>query len=593
MAKSDRVLASEILELVGGKDNINSVVHCATRLRFKLKDESLANIGKFQELDGVIKALSSGGQFQVVIGTHVGAIHQQIIEITGDIKTDDASVSRSSFIDVVSSIFTPFLGVLAGTAMIKGLLSIISFVYPEFATTGAYVILNAAGDGFFRFLPILLAYTTAKKFKTNEFLAMALAMALVYPIGDIEGFNFFGIPVVYSGAIGYYSTVLPIIIAVLIQSKVEKFAKRITPKILVFGVTMITLLIMVPLTFIVIGPLGLVIGAVLRYGIEALYAFSPVVTGLILGAMWQTTVIFGIHWGFVPIVIEGLGSVGYDVLLPLVIPAVIAQAGACLAVALRTRDKSLKSIAVSSSVAAIFGITEPAVYGVTLPLKKPFVFASIGGSIGGALAGFFGVKVFAFSVSALAIPNMIGRNGIESSAEVGALAMVLAFIIGFVLTYMFGVKGSSRVIFNSPLKGKVLPLSEVDDKVFSSGLMGQGVAVEPAVGETYAPIDGKVTVLMPSKHAIGITTDDGIELLIHIGIDTVELGGEGFVSHVKQGDRINRGDRLVSFDMDAIKKAGKPCIVIVVVTNSVACSSIQLTDKSIVDISDVLVKVKK
>jgi len=593
MAKSDKILASEILELIGGKDNINSVVHCATRLRFKLKDKSLANIEKLQGLDGVIQALSSGGQFQVVIGTHVGAIHQQIMELTGEIKTDEISVSKSSFIDIVSSIFTPFLGVLAGTAMIKGLLSIISFVNPEFAATGAYVILNAAGDGFFRFLPIVLAYTTAKKFKTNEFLAMALAMALVYPIGDIEGFNFFGIPVVYSGAIGYYSTILPIIIAVLIQSKVEKFAKKITPKILVFGVTMITLLIMVPLTFIVIGPLGLVIGAVLRYGIEWLYALSPVVTGLILGAMWQTTVIFGIHWGFVPIVIEGLGNVGYDVLLPLVIPAVIAQAGASLAVALRTRDKSLKSIAFSSSIAAIFGITEPAVYGVTLPLKKPFVFASIGGAIGGALAGFFGVKVFAFSVSALAIPNMIGRNGIESSAAIGALAMAIAFTIGFVLTYMFGTKRNKPSNINSPLRGKMIPLSEVDDKVFSTGLMGQGVAIEPEDGETYAPIAGEITVLTPSKHAIGITTDEGVELLIHIGIDTVELGGEGFVAHVKQGSKIQKGDKLVSFDMNAIKKAGKPLTTIVVVTNSTDCKSVELTDKHLVDVKDILLKVEK
>ena len=453
MAKvTNHDIAKDILTLVGGKENISSVVHCATRLRFKLVDEGKAQTETLKNHPGIIQVVQSGGQYQVVIGSHVSDVHHELVNLAGlaQIKkegTEEESAEKQSavnkFIDIVSGIFTPFLAVLAGTGILKGLLSLFVFLGWLDVNSGIYTVLYVTADGFFNFLPIALAYTAAKKFKTNEFIAIAIAMALLHPLaGEFnaanDSFTFLGLPVIYGA--GYASTVIPIIFAVYLQSFVEKFAKKVTPKILkTFGVALLTLVIMVPLTFIVIGPLGTVIGVILGGIFKGIYNFSPLVAGLFLGGLWQVLVMFGMHWGIIPIAIANLGQLGFDYLLPMAVPAVIAQGGAALAVSLKAKDKKLKGLASSGAITAIFGITEPTIYGVTLPLKKPFIAGCIGGAVGGAISGVTGAHAFGFSASVFLIPNLISNiEGVESSVIGGVMGMVVAFFVAFIMTYVLG-----------------------------------------------------------------------------------------------------------------------------------------------------------
>lgn len=598
---TNQQIAADIVKLIGGKDNIISVFHCATRLRFKLKDESIAKTGELKNHPDIIQVIQSGGQYQVVIGSHVGDIHEELVKLTGrgeETGSKDEKGKKqgivATLIDVIASIFTPFLGVLAGTGVLKGLLTLSVFLGWISRDSGVYQILYAGADGFLTYLPIILAFTAAKKFKTNEFIAAALAMALVYP-GITGDLNFFGIPVIYGA--GYTSTVIPIIMAVFLQGYVERFLRKTLPRVLrIFGVTLLTLLIMVPLTYIVIGPLGVVIGSVLGGALKALYNFSSVFAGIILGGFWQVAVIFGMHWGVVPLVINNLGTQGYDPFLPMAIPGVIAQAGAALAVFFKAKDIKLKGLAASGTATALFGISEPTVYGVNLPLKKPFIAGCIGGAVGGGLNAFFGVKAFAFSASILSFPNFISTiEGVESNVVASIFATIAAFAIAFILTIVLGfdekkeeaaeedgkkddaekgitkasaVKATGSEVIVSPLTGKIVPLQEVADEAFSSGTLGKGIAVEPAVGKLHAPADGEITTLFPTKHAVGLTTGDGIEVLMHIGMDTVEMDGNGFTAHVQQGDKVKKGDLLVEFDMKAIKAAGKSTVTPVIITNT-------------------------
>lgn len=611
-------LAKEILKGVGGKENINDVFHCATRLRFRLKDEAIADTASLKGNKNIIQVVQNSGQYQVVIGNEVGAVYDALASELGTM-TDTPEQSEkqsiiSAFIDVISAIFTPFLTILAGTGVLKGLLSLAIFIEPSFENTGTYLILNAAGDAFFKFLPIAIAFTAAKKFKTNQYLAMALAMAMVYPLSTTEGLTFLGIPVVYGA--GYTSTVFPIIMAVFIQRYVERFFKRFMPKFLIFGVTLCTLVVMVPLTYLLIGPLGSIIGSVLSKGVNGLYGFSPVLTGLVLGGLWQILVIFGMHWGFIPLTLLNFATLGYDVMLPMVIMGVLAQAGASLGVFIKAKDKNLKSMALSGCITAIFGITEPTVYGVTLPLRKPFIAASIGGALGGGFVAFMGVKSFAFSSSILAIPNMIGRNGVASSAVMGVIGISIAFLAAAILTVLFGFNETkedqmvdvslgdneygkqastlprSEIVINSPLSGELISLEDIPDPVFSSGAMGKGIGILPSLGKVSAPFSGEVTMLFSSNHAIGLKSDDGVELLIHIGLDTVELGGKGFEPLVMQGDRVVAGQELLKFDRELIEELGKSVISPVIITNSGNYESIVVLGSQLIQLGDPIFSLK-
>ncbi|EMF0211052.1 PTS glucose transporter subunit IIA [Enterococcus hirae] len=620
----NQAVGKRVWEAVGGEKNVNSLVHCATRLRFKLKNESVADTQKLKQDPDVIQVVQSGGQYQVVIGSNVADVYQAIVDeqgLTDQSGTEDQSKNPlNRLIDIISSIFTPFLGAMAAAGILKGFLSLATVLGWLSADTGAYQILFAAADGVFTFLPVMLAFTAAKKFKTNQFLSVAIAMALVYPaITQLAGaggaVDFFGLPIVLAQS-GYTSSVIPIILAVWVQSKFEPLVKKVIPQFLqMIFVPMIVLLVMVPLTFLLLGPIGTVIGNGLCSLFNSIYSFSPLVAGLIMGSLWQVFVMFGMHWGFVPIMFLNIEQYGFDVMVPMLLPAVLAQGGAALAVAIRTKDTKLRSLGISSTITSLFGITEPTVYGVTLPLKKPFVVACLSAGIGGAMIGFAGVKAFSSGlVSLLTIPTFISTNqAVESNVTMAILATALSFVLAFVGTLIVGFDetvqdekletnqqtiagdtiSSARHNLKSPLSGKVLPLSDVPDKVFSSGAMGKGLAIDPEKGELIAPADGEITTIFPTGHAVGLTTKDGIEILMHIGMDTVELEGQGFETFVKQGDQVKAGDLLVRFDIEAIKAAGYSVITPIVITNTEHFADVlELNQEELIASEDFLAIVK-
>lgn len=621
-------LAKDIIENVGGRENINSVVHCITRLRFKLKDESKANKEVLKDMDGVVTVMQSGGQYQVVIGNHVQDVYKAVVEV-GGFGANDAPAEESGntslfnrFIDIISSIFSPILGVLAATGMIKGLNAMFVALGWLDPTSGTYQILNAVGDSLFYFFPIFLGYTAMKKFGGSPFIGMAIGAALVYPTlstvtaGDplytlFSGtlfespvyITFLGIPVIL---MSYASSVIPIIIASAIGAKVEKMFTKITPDVVkTFIVPFATLLVVVPVTFLLIGPIATWAGQLLGQSTLFIFNLSPIIAGLFIGGLWQVFVIFGLHWGLVPIAINNLTVYGSDPVLAMAFAASFAQIGAVLAVWIRIKNQKMKSLSAPAFISGIFGVTEPAIYGITLPLKKPFFISCIGGAVGGA--------VFAFANSAIYMVGGLGIFGIPSlippTGELGFAfwavvpALGIAFVLSFVLTYFFGLSkahttadpASEKVavqkeeallvgnqIVASPMEGLIRPLSEIGDAAFSSGALGQGVAIEPTEGRLFAPVSGIVTALFPTKHAIGITADSGAEILIHIGMNTVQLGGEHFTALVEQGARVEKGQLLIEFDIEAIQKAGFEITTPVVVTDTGKYAQVNTTtDKQI------------
>lgn len=624
MAKlSNRELAIQVLELVGGKENVNSVVHCATRLRFKLKDESIAKTEEIKNNPDVIQVVESGGQYQVVIGSRVSDVYNELLEVSGLGESTDEEKKDNNlfnkFVDIISGVFTPFLGALAGTGVLKGLLSILLITGVLTDTSGTYQILYAASDGLMQFLPFAVAFTAAKKFKTDPFIALSIAGALLYPsitqmAGEQASLSFLGIPVIISPT-GYMQTVIPIILFVWLQKYVEKFMKKIIPEFLkIILVPMFIIMIMVPLTFVAIGPLGTIIGTGLGTVYTAVFNFSPILAGAVMGGLWQVFVMFGMHWGLIPIMLNNLTQYGFDTLSPMLLGAVLAQAGAAFAVFMRTKNEKRKALALSGTLTAIFGITEPTVYGVTLPLKKPFIAACVGGAVGGAIIGGAGVKLFASGlISVLSIPGFVSTiDGVESNVMMGIIGSIVSIGVAFVLTLILGFdkeeetsdsqntektgnnhKFGTREELVSPVSGEIVSLSEVKDEVFSSGALGKGIAVNPTIGELYAPSTGEITTVFPTGHAIGMTTSEGTEILIHIGMDTVELEGKGFDIKAKQGDKVKQGDLLGYFDINYIKESGKPVVIPIVVTNSDQCLDVLTLDQSdIVAGEELLVVVK-
>ncbi|MCT4786622.1 beta-glucoside-specific PTS transporter subunit IIABC [Exiguobacterium aestuarii] len=607
-------LARDIIQQVGGKENVNSVVHCITRLRFKLKDESKANTEAIKNMDGVVTVMKSGGQYQVVIGNHVPDVYKAVVEVGGfqnqsPVEEEGAPQGSlfSRFIDIISSIFTPVLGVLAATGMIKGFNALFVAVGWLDNTSGTYQLLNAIGDSLFYFFPIFLGYTAIKKFGGSPFIGMAIGASLVYPTlstltaGDplytvFSGtmfespvhITFLGIPVIL---MTYSTSVIPIIIAAFFAAKLEKFLKTVIPDVIkMFIVPLLTLLIIVPLTFILIGPIATWAGMLLGSATVAVYNLSPLIAGIFLGGLWQVFVIFGLHWGLVPVAINNLTSLGSDPVLALIFAASFAQIGAVLAIFLKIKNQKIKTLSIPAFISGIFGVTEPAIYGVTLPLKKPFIMSCIGGAVGGGIMGIMGTQVYIIGgLGVFGYPSNISPEGITTGFYGSLIGTAVAFIVGFVLTYLFGgvnksaaatpqpevtpvakevsatTVGQEQIV--SPLKGTVVRLKDLSDVAFSSGSLGQGVAIEPTEGKLVAPVSGTVSALFPTHHAIGITTESGAEILIHIGMDTVQLEGKHFKAHVTQGEFVEKGQLLIEFDMEAIKHSGRVLTTPVIVTN--------------------------
>ncbi|WP_434578598.1 beta-glucoside-specific PTS transporter subunit IIABC [Thermoanaerobacterium thermosaccharolyticum] len=625
-------LAKDIIKNVGGKENVISLTHCVTRLRFKLKDESKANTEALKKMDGIVTVVNSGGQYQVVIGNHVPDVYADVVAIGGfqTEGTEEAASSEkknlfNSFIDTISGVFAPTLGVLAATGMIKGLNALFVALHLLTATSGTYQILNAIGDSFFYFFPIFLGFTAAKKFNANQFVGMTLGAILVYPtfasmmagkplytlfngtaIQSPVYLTFLGIPVIL---MNYSSSVVPIILTVYVGSKIEKFFRKIIPDVVkTFLVPFFTLLVVAPLALIVIGPIATWAGKLLGALTIAIYNLNPTIAGLFMGAFGQVFVIFGLHWGLMPIVFNNLSVLHYDIILPLTFATTFAQTGVVLAVLVKTKNPKLRSIAIPAFVSGIFGVTEPAIYGVTLPHKKPFVLSCIAASIGGGISGFMGSKLYMLGGAGIfEIPSFISPKGIDTGFYGAIISIVVGFVLGFILMLFSGLKDEESKEENkevtsgdilikqetvvSPLKGEVKALSEIKDEAFSKGVLGKGVAIEPTEGRLVAPVDGTITTLFPTGHALGITSDKGTEILIHIGMDTVQLEGKYFHAKVKQGDNVKAGQVLIEFDIDAIKKEGYSLTTPIVITNSNNYLDVIETDKKTVNYKDDLLTV--
>ncbi|MBT2733905.1 beta-glucoside-specific PTS transporter subunit IIABC [Bacillus sp. ISL-7] len=589
--------AKEILELVGGDGNVQNVIHCMTRLRFNLHDQSKVDRKKIEKVAGVMGTNISGDQFQIIIGNDVPKVYNAILG-NSSIKADSHGKKSgknkniiNAIFDVISGVFTPILPAIAGAGMIKGLLAIaLAFGWLS-DKSQLYTILNAIGDGAFYFLPILLAVSAAKKFGSNVYVAATIGAALLHPtltalLSAGKPIEFLGIPVT---AVTYSSTVIPILLAIWIAAYVEKWVDRIIPSMFkLILVPTLTILIVVPVTLIAVGPLGSFIGNWLSLGVGALFDNAGIVAGLILGGTWSLIIMTGMHYAFLPIAMNNLATKGYDVIMPSMFMANMGQAGATFGVSLRSKNKSFKSLAMTTSITAVMGITEPAMYGVNMRLKKPFIGGLIGGAVGGAYYSAVGVKYFILGGSAglPGIPSFIGETFI-----LAILGFPIAFAAGAIAAYIMGfedveseednaptvsderaVEPKSGLIIAaeqvySPIKGLVKPLTDVNDSTFSSGIMGKGFAIQPEEGKVVSPVTGKITTIFKTKHAIGITSDSGAEILIHVGIDTVKLNGKHFTSHVKDGDFVEMGDTLVTFDIDAIKAEGYDLITPVIITN--------------------------
>ena len=642
MAKNYDELAQDILDHVGGRDNVISLVHCITRLRFRLKDESLADDDYLKQRQGVVTVVKSGGQYQVVIGNEVTDVFDAVNKVghltNAADKADSEEVDEvhgvvAKFIDLMSKLFTPILGPLAAAGMLKGLAAILSVA--GMANTGTYLLIQAAGDGLFQFLPFFLAYSASKKFKMDKFTAMGLAAAMLYPtfVNPANGhalytlfagtifatkiyYTFLGIPVI---VMSYYSTVVPILFAVWFASKIEKWLRKIVPTtVKLFVVPFGTLLIAVPISLLIIGPVFSWAATGIGSGLLAIYNLVPWLASGLIGGFWQVLVMFGLHWGLVPIAINNVATKGYDTIIASAFTASFAQIGALLAVMIRTKEAKVKELSIPAFISGIFGVTEPSIYGVTLPMKTPFIMSCIAAGITSALGGLLHFKVFVMGGLGIFgyLSNIKPGAGI-SNLLVSILVTVLAFILGFVLTLFVKIpslystattennvsvdvpaeeatttaapKQNIKEILSAPVTGKIIPLNEVPDEVFSSGAFGKGLAVEPTVGEVIAPVKAKVQAILPSKHAVGLVTENGTELLIHVGMDTVELDGKGFTAFVKQDQEVEAGQKLLEFDIDFIKSQGYSVVTPIVVTSPT--DDILLTDETVVNQGDYLLTI--
>ena len=594
-------LAKEIVKNVGGKENVTGLVHCITRLRFTLKDESRANDEVLKHMEGVVTVMKSGGQYQVVIGNHVPEVFEDVMPLL-DLKEEAAPAEKKSgklldrAVDVVSGIFQPILGIMAACGMLKGLNTLFVTLELYTSTCGGYMIINAAGDALFTFLPLFLGYTAAKKFGLKPMLGLAVGAAMCYPgiqlssvsagaepLYNVLGstmfsspvyIDFFGIPII---SVDYTGTVIPVILAVWFASKCEKLFNRFIPDLVkFFFVPMLTLAVTLPVSVLFLGPVATFGSTLISEFTLTIRGFSPLLAGAVVGLTWQILVIFGMHWGFIPVYINNVMTLGYDNVMMPFFACTFATSAVVMAIFFKTKDHKLKEMAIPNFFSGIFGVTEPAIYGILLPLKKPFIISCIAGGIGGAFYGHFNFRKFVLGgMGIFELPNMMNPDGSMGNILVAFAGIAISMAAGFLLTMIFyhedekpAIAGpeEDRTVY-SPLKGKVIPLSEIKDEAFSSGLLGLGAAIQPEEGVLYAPADGTISSFFPTGHAVGITTDDGMELLIHVGMDTVQLEGKGFYPLVQTGDRVRKGQKLLEFDLAAIQEAGYSTVTPVLVVN--------------------------
>lgn len=597
-------LGETILENVGGSENVTGLTHCATRLRFNLKDESKANTDILKKTKGVMGVVSSGGQYQVIIGSDVANVYKPVAALCNiSVKKDEEKSEEkknlgSRFIDTLTGIFTPILPAITAAGMIKAVLALLVAFKVVDTTSVNYQVLTFMADAGFYFLPIFLANSAAKKFNCNPYLAMMLGGILLHPtfVSMVaasketgEAIKLFALPI-YNAS--YSSSVIPIILTVWVMSYIEPFADKISPKaIKFFSKPLITVLITGILSITILGPIGYIIANYIATGIKTLEAYCGWLVPTILGGIFPLLVMTGTHYGIVPIGINNRMTMGYDSIVnPSNLPSNVGQGAACLAVAVKSKVSDIKQLALSAGITGVCGITEPALYGINLRFKTPLYSAMIGGAAGGFFMGINNVKNYAGgSPGLLTLPGYIGNDSLRD-LYLACIGAAIGFIVSFVISYILykdpveelenetvkevndepktTVSTGTTVNIASPAEGKAIPLNEVNDPTFAQEILGKGGAVIPTNGKICSPVNGTVETIFDTLHAIALKTDDGAEILIHIGLDTVKLNGKHFKAHVKSGDKVNVGTLLVEVDVDKVKEEGYDIVTPVIVTNT-------------------------
>lgn len=606
-------VAKEILNYLGGESNVLSAAHCATRLRVVLKDEKKADVKKIEKIDAVKGVFNSSGQLQIIIGQGtVNKVYNAFIKGTSiqQASLSDAKKAAAKnmnvfakFARMLSNIFVPIIPAIVASGLLMGLLGMFQTFQWIDNKSGIYILLDMFSNAAFVFLPVLIAFSAAREFGTNPFLAAALGGIMIHPAlqnawtvgeGIKTTVSVFGFQI---GMVGYQGTVLPILIAVWIMSHIEKNLRKIIPDVLDILLTpFLTLMISAFFSLLVIGPTGRLLGDGISFGLQGLYNTAGVFAGILFGGCYSLIVITGIHHSFHAIEAGLLANpeIHKNFLLPIWSMANIAQGGAALAVYFKTKNKKIKAIASPASLSALLGITEPAIFGVNLRFVRPFVAAAIGGAIGGGY-----IVLTKVAMSGIGVTGIPGAAIVQQGSIIHYLiALVLAFGSAFVIAFIIGIKEEdedieevepiendeqveeldhieindtdANILYNlvSPSNGKAISLKNVPDKTFSEELLGKGIAVDPEDGVVVSPVDGSITLVFDTKHAIAIKTNDGIEVLIHIGVDTVKMNGKGFNSLVKTGDVIKKGQKLVEFDLDLVKEEAESPIIMIIVTNS-------------------------
>lgn len=624
MAKADYTqLAKEVVAAVGGKENIVNVTNCMTRLRFVLKDDSIPDKDKVAGIKGVKGVMNQGGQYQVIIGTHVSEVVKDVrreaqISGEGSINKEDMKLIKKDslwnrFFKTISGCIMPMLGPMIAGGIIKGILVILVTAGILTKTDGTYLVLYAAGDAILYFMPVIVGFTCGKVFECNPYVTAVIGAAFLYPdlvsaVSAEGGITFLKIPV---AAASYTNTFLPIVLAGFVASKLEKLAKKFIPSMLqLMLVPTFVLAVTVPLSWIVIGPVMNTVSSWLSKGVFGIFGMSPLIGGALLGAFWQLVVLLGLHAAFIPILMNNLFSQGYDPVNAVLGLTVWALAGVTLGYALKNKDPEKRGIGFGSLASALCGVTEPAIYSIALPNFKLFVCAWIGGGISGGILGALGGKMYTMAGDGLfRIPAMINPEGLDISFYGFIICALISFAVSAVLAFIMadsGVEEAEQVaeqmdtdmnnhvleenkmisdnketIICAPVSGKVICREDIPDETFASGIMGEGVGIKPEEEIIVAPFDGEITSVVDTGHAVGLTSSDGVELLIHVGVDTVKMQGDGFQVFVTEGQKVKTGEKLLKFDRDKIRKAGYSDTTAVLVTNSDDYSSVKTVAENV------------
>ena len=581
--------AGMIVKAVGGKSNIKEMFHCVTRLRFYLKDESVVNLEEIKKIDGVLGAQYQTQQVQIIIGNDVEIVYDEIIKQIGFIHNEETLQTKQKFqlkgiFETMAAIFLPVVPVLAGTGMVKGLITILTSFCGVDPASEMITVLTIVGDCVFYFFPFLVAWSASKRFKTDTACAMALAGALLYPTmtaglaQGLDPLHFLGMPIPF---VKYAASSIPIILSVWVMSYVYKYVDKFVPKFLRLVFTpMIVLLIMVPITLIATGPLASYLAKGLAQIVKFLFDLSPIIAGAVVGGTRLLVVLTGMHLSLGAICMENLSQFGYDVLLPINTMGTMALVGVTLGVWFKSKRNDTKSVAMSSFISAFIGITEPGIYGVLLKFKNALLSVMLAGAVGGAFVAFFGGHATAYVNSCiLSLPVFMGDGFWAVCTGMG-----ISTVLGFIFVQIFGLSEEknlkdktvetkieeehAKTVFISPMSGDLVKLDSIDDPAFSSGSIGKGIAINPNNGKVVAPVDGTIKTIFPTKHAIGIESEDGIECLIHIGMDTLNLQGKYFNVIVKEGQQVKQGELIAEVDLASILKEGYSLITPVIVTNA-------------------------